>query len=164
MPMRVRRQVGVASRSAPWKLIAPLETLRIPMMLFMSVVLPAPLRPMSPAIVPTGSASETSRRIRTDWIETLRFSTLSTQHPTHHVALHLRIGERNLRRRVGDDAPVVEREHAPGKAAYHLHVVLDKQHRGALGAHRRRSEEHTSELQSRLHLVCRLLLEKKKTA
>src|SRR2546422_3502724 len=29
------------------------------------------------------------------------------------------------------------------------------------GSHR--SEEHTSELQSRLHLVCRLLLEKKKT-
>src|SRR2546429_1428857 len=27
-----------------------------------------------------------------------------------------------------------------------------------------RSEEHTSELQSRLHLVCRLLLEKKKIA
>src|SRR2546429_6296763 len=33
----------------------------------------------------------------------------------------------------------------------------------ALGAaHTGRSEEHTSELQSRLHLVCRLLLEKKK--
>src|SRR2546422_1797087 len=31
--------------------------------------------------------------------------------------------------------------------------------RGGRGA---RSEEHTSELQSRLHLVCRLLLEKKK--
>src|SRR2546422_7512339 len=31
------------------------------------------------------------------------------------------------------------------------------------GVHRHdRSEEHTSELQSRLHLVCRLLLEKKK--
>src|SRR2546429_6701891 len=28
--------------------------------------------------------------------------------------------------------------------------------------HSPRSEEHTSELQSRLHLVCRLLLEKKK--
>src|SRR2546422_2101024 len=28
--------------------------------------------------------------------------------------------------------------------------------------HGNRSEEHTSELQSRLHLVCRLLLEKKK--
>src|SRR2546422_3358210 len=36
--------------------------------------------------------------------------------------------------------------------------------RGAQGAEhcRLRSEEHTSELQSRLHLVCRLLLEKKK--
>src|SRR2546422_7495301 len=31
-----------------------------------------------------------------------------------------------------------------------------------LGACLLRSEEHTSELQSRLHLVCRLLLEKKK--
>src|SRR5687768_17980175 len=29
--------------------------------------------------------------------------------------------------------------------------------------HQTRSEEHTSELQSRLHLVCRLLLEKKKS-
>src|SRR5256884_5817545 len=41
--------------------------------------------------------------------------------------------------------------------------------RSTLGVRRRptfrrraRSEEHTSELQSRLHLVCRLLLEKKK--
>src|SRR2546422_1232323 len=33
---------------------------------------------------------------------------------------------------------------------------------GAGGAGGTRSEEHTSELQSRLHLVCRLLLEKKK--
>src|SRR2546429_5891652 len=31
-----------------------------------------------------------------------------------------------------------------------------------VGGARGRSEEHTSELQSRLHLVCRLLLEKKK--
>src|SRR2546422_6139383 len=33
---------------------------------------------------------------------------------------------------------------------------------GRRPAHGARSEEHTSELQSRLHLVCRLLLEKKK--
>src|SRR2546429_1648398 len=33
---------------------------------------------------------------------------------------------------------------------------------GLQGKSRMRSEEHTSELQSRLHLVCRLLLEKKK--
>src|SRR2546422_5606411 len=34
--------------------------------------------------------------------------------------------------------------------------------KGLLGCGLDRSEEHTSELQSRLHLVCRLLLEKKK--
>src|SRR3712207_7305532 len=34
---------------------------------------------------------------------------------------------------------------------------------GRTGARARRSEEHTSELQSRQYLVCRLLLEKKKT-
>src|SRR2546422_8249222 len=33
---------------------------------------------------------------------------------------------------------------------------------GSVTAEEARSEEHTSELQSRLHLVCRLLLEKKK--
>src|SRR5258707_4438113 len=33
---------------------------------------------------------------------------------------------------------------------------------GSIEADRRRSEEHTSELQSRQYLVCRLLLDKKK--
>src|SRR5690606_42018584 len=36
------------------------------------------------------------------------------------------------------------------------------EHRDGGGIERRRSEEHTSELQSRENLVCRLLLEKKK--
>src|SRR2546422_8174847 len=46
------------------------------------------------------------------------------------------------------DEPLRQREHvAAGRAG---------------GASPERSEEHTSELQSRLHLVCRLLLEKKK--
>src|SRR3989442_11295124 len=35
-------------------------------------------------------------------------------------------------------------------------------HERGLSARKGRSEEHTSELQSRPHLVCRLLLEKKK--
>src|SRR2546429_5874980 len=44
---------------------------------------------------------------------------------------------------------------------------LDRPSSGSVIAHgqdlsKMRSEEHTSELQSRLHLVCRLLLEKKK--
>src|SRR5687768_17767886 len=49
------------------------------------------------------------------------------------------------------------------------HPVLSTEARAALtlrllgGLTTDRSEEHTSELQSRLHLVCRLLLEKKNT-
>src|SRR2546422_8042035 len=47
-----------------------------------------------------------------------------------------------------------------------LHARPDRDRREppTVGVSRlRRSEEHTSELQSRLHIVCRLLLEKKKT-
>src|SRR5690348_18404765 len=46
-------------------------------------------------------------------------------------------------------------------AIAHPHGLLEKQHEAGdevVG----RSEEHTSELQSPVHLVCRLLLEKKK--
>src|SRR2546422_2554104 len=65
------------------------------------------------------------------------------------------------------------RSNAANIAADWAHVVAQK--RGAnvrlrdisdatalLAVQGPRSEEHTSELQSRLHLVCRLLLEKKK--
>src|SRR5579859_8271258 len=38
----------------------------------------------------------------------------------------------------------------------------DRERRPVRGRRRRRSEEHTSELQSQSNLVCRLLLEKKK--
>src|SRR5687768_18551061 len=49
-----------------------------------------------------------------------------------------------------------ERQRVLGEAVDRLHRLA------AEAAGRERSEEHTSELQSRLHLVCRLLLEKKK--
>src|SRR5438552_10320051 len=45
--------------------------------------------------------------------------------------------------------------HAPGHADLHVRADVPV-------GHARRSEEHTSELQSPDHLVCRLLLEKKK--
>src|SRR5436853_1343118 len=45
-----------------------------------------------------------------------------------------------------------------------VHALRERDERRCIGARQRhrRSEEHTSELQSLRHLVCRLLLEKKK--
>src|SRR3712207_6928951 len=73
---------------------------------------------------------------------------------------------RSLRRR-----PLLADAHA-GRGLRRL-PFDGRRRRGLGGAHRRgpevgagapdRSEEHTSELQSRQYLVCRLLLEKKKT-
>src|SRR3712207_7540669 len=62
-----------------------------------------------------------------------------------------------------------KRAHGMGgrpRASGRLHHALYAEHQRALCLRQRRSglrsEEHTSELQSRQYLVCRLLLEKKK--
>src|SRR2546422_3531026 len=63
--------------------------------------------------------------------------------------------------------PVIGEHYIAGK--FPKHLVPQMAELGLFGANlpeeygcAGRSEEHTSELQSRLHLVCRLLLEKKK--
>src|SRR3712207_7229279 len=64
----------------------------------------------------------------------------------------------------GAPAPARGREWRPGLVARHTCDVPARR-RADLRRdrrHLRRSEEHTSELQSRQYLVCRLLLEKKK--
>src|SRR5699024_11697632 len=48
-----------------------------------------------------------------------------------------------------------------GNSTY-KNTYYDKKYEGILSIETDRSEEHTSELQSRFDLVCRLLLEKKK--
>src|SRR2546429_7027520 len=72
---------------------------------------------------------------------TLFRSPAGTRVPRRVVGDVLDVGSRGTRVRV----------HGAGRAVA-----------GRPGQLYRRSEEHTSELQSRLHLVCRLLLEKKK--
>src|SRR2546429_6095624 len=60
----------------------------------------------------------------------------------------------------GETAGEVSRQQIgrDGETAKQLKLALAE----VCGLRATRSEEHTSELQSRLHLVCRLLLEKKK--
>src|SRR5687768_790426 len=69
-----------------------------------------------------------------------------------YAAQHIALGRQDVMLSGGVDAPI-----APGiLAGFNLMTVLTNNWNDE------RSEEHTSELQSRLHLVCRLLLEKKK--
>src|SRR2546422_8495718 len=65
--------------------------------------------------------------------------------------------------------PAPRSRHGPGGPGDPLGLLTSRaeaarrHHARHLPLQRERSEEHTSELQSRLHLVCRLLLGKKKS-
>src|SRR3712207_9456569 len=71
---------------------------------------------------------------------------------------------RSLRRRAGPRhaLPELLRRRAPLRVAGRTRPVGSARRPVADGRRPHRSEEHTSELQSRQYLVCRLLLEKKK--
>src|SRR5256884_5124820 len=86
-------------------------------------------------------------------------------------------GERKFEKDVNEDNYLrVERAYGPFTRSFSLPNTVSSEsvraeyRNGVLSLHMakreeskpKRSEEHTSELQSRLHLVCRLLLEKKK--
>src|SRR5256885_5944000 len=69
-----------------------------------------------------------------------------------YTTLFRSVRKRQKRQEAGDGLAIA----AAGRAA-------DDAFRGHVGRRHVRSEEHTSELQSPCNLVCRLLLEKKKT-
>src|SRR3712207_9019742 len=63
-----------------------------------------------------------------------------------------------FKRAIENVRPTVEvKSRRVGGSTYQVPIEVAQERRGS------RSEEHTSELQSRQYLVCRLLLEKKKT-
>src|SRR5690606_41956105 len=67
-----------------------------------------------------------------------------------------------LRYRPGVRTPRADRDRAPAPGTARTVARGSRPPRAAAPATITRSEEHTSELQSRENLVCRLLLEKKK--
>src|SRR5690348_17014728 len=82
--------------------------------------------------------------------------------PTGALSLDIALGGRGLPR--GRIIEIYGPE-SSGKTTVALHAVASAQKQGGVVAYidaEHRSEEHTSELQSPVHLVCRLLLEKKK--
>src|SRR5690625_5430779 len=93
----------------------------------------------------------------THHVQSYSFFVLSYYHPPLHSFPTRRSSDLFSRLPVRDGS---------GKVLGYLHVkdvlYADETSRTTPIPHWRRSEEHTSELQSRGHLVCRLLLEKKK--
>src|SRR5207302_8384218 len=101
-----------------------------------------------------------------------RLSRLLSNNPTpppltDPLSLHdaLPISPRSSTRQVPGRGPVRQGSTRPVPANRQQtpHVRAEGSRNGAADASRTRSEEHTSELQSRENLVCRLLLEKKNT-
>src|SRR3712207_7353472 len=92
----------------------------------------------------------------------LRRPPRSTLFPYTTLSRSPRLSDARLRRRLYEShlthLPLTARE-LRGEPLAH---ALYHPEAGASGSPRSRSEEHTSELQSRQYLVCRLLLEKKK--
>src|SRR3712207_8792300 len=88
----------------------------------------------------------------------------STLFPYTTLFRSLRLGPQRRQARPAADVHLQQlAHHAAGGQEQVLHrrpAAIDPRH--LRGAARARSEEHTSELQSRQYLVCRLLLEKKK--
>src|SRR3712207_8847628 len=69
---------------------------------------------------------------------------------------------RDFTHEINVQKPVLQGRARHLDAVGELEAPLEAARRDALVEHVARSEEHTSELQSRQYLVCRLLLEKKK--
>src|SRR5690242_20894644 len=80
----------------------------------------------------------------------LPYTTLYRSRPLRRIPRLLRRGE-------AEPGVPCHRNHPPQGCR-----VPDRDHFRRVHGHDRRSEEHTSELQSHVNFVCRLLLEKKK--
>src|SRR5207244_11806099 len=135
--MRLRTSSGSSTTSSPETLAAPADGRRYPVSIRRMVVFPEPLGPRRPMPSPPPTSSDTP-------------STASLG-PNHFVSLSA-----TMRELMTNDPA---RERRGGHAAPAL-ALLGGREPPLLPVLRRvlRSEEHTSELQSPDHLVCRLLL------
>src|SRR5687768_18306065 len=95
-----------------------------------------------------------------DWINDLEFEAGGKLLPQALAAAQATAALRKRAKQAG--VPIVYCNDNFGKWRSDFRATLEHVLKDGVRGSRSRSEEHTSELQSRLHLVCRLLLEKKK--
>src|ERR1700730_11810821 len=111
--------------SRPLKLIRPLRTGKSPMMLFLVVVLPAPLRPTRHTVSASPTVSRTSRRTWEGPRKVLTRSSSSMGVRPQHVRGDLGVVADLIRRAVGEDRALVHGDDAGAIGKDHVHVVLD---------------------------------------
>src|SRR6266536_190138 len=128
MPRPARWWVGMPANRTLSNSSLPVPGVK-PMIVRSRVVLPAPLRPMSPANSPVSTSRSTLRRMATGPIDTDTPSSRSMRRLlASDIAAHVLHAEYILRRTIANDAAVVEGHHAAGKARDDIHVVLDENH------------------------------------
>src|SRR2546427_727533 len=145
MPIRARRYGAIGRSATPPSVIVPARAGSAPTIARTSVVLPAPFRPMTPQRSPVGTWSDTAGRIGVAPMLTSRRWTSSTPAP-RHVLAHARVAEDVGGRAVGQDAALVEREHAPAVALDDVDVVLDEDDGGLPLGERGHDDVHHGEL------------------
>src|SRR3989442_10276564 len=105
------------------------------------------------AVVPARNLEETGRYVflatRTGTVKKSELAEFSNPRPSGIIAINLEANDALIGAKLTDGKQMIFLASHEGQAI--------------LAGEKDRSEEHTSELQSRPHLVCRLLLEKKKT-
>src|SRR5258705_7015544 len=143
MPLRARWWTGVFPSGEPSKLMLPWRGGRMPITERISVVLPAPLRPIRPTNSPVGTSMFTPRRMPTDAIDTSRPSMRSMMSSgrsvrsfASNVFADFDIAQHRGRQPIGNDAAFIEGQHALGIAGDDVHVVFDEQHRHLLRTYR----------------------------
>src|SRR5690348_17700928 len=92
---------------------------------------------------------DVDRGARVGNVDHARQPSLDRRRPQDHISLYVAVPE------LGEVVDGVQAGPLIGKVRVQVVLFSGQRDRGA------RSEEHTSELQSPVHLVCRLLLEKK---
>src|SRR5882672_3564492 len=136
---------------------------RMPMTERISVVLPAPLRPIRPTNFPVGTSMLTPRRTPTDAIETSSPSMRSMMSPGRGVGFagnvfaDFDIAQNRAGQTVGNDAAFIEGQHTLGIAGDDFHVVFDEQHGYLLRLHRFHHHIHQREFLVRGYAGRRLI-------
>src|SRR5690606_8587985 len=112
--------------------------------------------PIRPHMLPAGTSRSTPSSTWTWPMKTSRPVIVSMAQPSggavtlqvlaDHVAADLLVQEDGIGRPLGDDAAVIEGEHAVGIALDYLHIVLDEQHRHLLFLQRADHDIHQPEL------------------